>query len=236
MSNQRLREITERIVDELTSAAMLFTALDVSNAVKIELPESRHRDIAPLVRDMFDRRGMGAYIQTMIDVMAKGSTPARAYLYHLPEQPTSMYDERMRNQLATPPTRQQRAAIAEQEAPVTPATVEVPVRVGKDGRARVPRQLLDNAGIRGDQVLVKTEPMKLEIVATGSTVATPLDALYALPDLFFSATPAGQPLGFEHPTLLHLPRSMTDMFGTDPKLVARIEGASVVVVPATVVN
>jgi hypothetical protein len=100
----------------------------------------------------------------------------------------------------------------------------------------VPRQLLDNAGIRGDQVLVKSEPMKLSIVATGSTVATPLDALYALPDLFFSATPAGQPLGFEHPTLLHLPRSMTDMFGTDPKLVARIEGSTVVVVPATVVN
>jgi len=232
MSNQRLREITERIVDELTGAAMLFTALDVSNAVKIEIPEARHRDIAPMVRDMFDRRGMGAYIQTMIDVMAKGSTPARAYLYHLPEQPTSMYDDRMRNQLATPPTRQQRIEQEAQEAPVTAASQEAPVRVGKDGRARVPRQLLDNAGIRGDQVLVNSEPGKLTITATGSTVATPLDSLYALPDLFFSSTPAGQPIGFEHPTLLHLPRSMTDMFGADPKLVARVEGSNVVVVAA----
>src|SRR5262249_1646442 len=209
----------ERLVDDFTSRAMMFTALDISNAVKQSLPGVRHREVAPLVRDMFERKGMGAYIQTMIDVMAKGSTPARAYLYHLPEQPTSMYDERMRNQLATPPTRQQRIEQEAQEAPVTATSQEAPVRVGKDGRARVPRQLLANAGIRGDQVLVNSEPGKLTISATGATVATPLDSLYALPDLFFSSTPAGQPIGFEHPTLLHLPRSMTDMFGTDPKLV-----------------
>lgn len=221
-----LEAVTARVVDELTGAAMLFTALDVSNAVKRDLPDARHREISPIVRDLFDRKGMGGYTQTMIDVMAGGHKPARAYLYHLPEQAPTLYDDAMRTQLATPPARAARST----EPPVTDASTEAVVRVGKDGRGRVSRKLLANAGIRGDRVLVQSEPAALRIVAVGSAVVTPVDPLYPLPDLFFSATAQGQPLDIEHPTLLHVPRSLLERFGPAPSLVARIDGATVIVV------
>src|SRR5512139_1473808 len=130
-----LYAVTARVVDEFTSAAMLFTALDVSNAVKQTVPDARHREISPIVRDIFERRGMGAYIQSSIKVVAQGNKPTTALLYHLPEQPPDMYDDTMRQQLAVPPQRQQQAA---QEPQVASSSTEAHVRVGKDGRARVP--------------------------------------------------------------------------------------------------
>lgn len=231
MSQDELYAITARVVDEFTSAAMLFTALDISNAVKQSLPDARHREISPIVRDLFERRGMGAYTQTLIDVMAVGQKPAKAYLYHLPEQSPAMYDDAMRSQLATPPQRQQRQ---QEEQSVGASSTEAHVRIGKDGRARVPRRLVENAGIHGDRVVVRSDPTtpKLTIVAAGSAAPAPaaVDPLYALPDLFFAATDNGQPLNYEHPSLLHVPRSMIDIFGPDANLVARIDGNSVVIV------
>jgi len=172
---------------------------------------------------------MGAYTQTMIDVMAAGGKAAKAYLYHLPEQAPAQYDDNMRSQLAKPPQRQQRPA----EEQVSSSSSEAGVRIGKDGRGRVPRALIENAGIRGDRVLVRTDAAapKLTIVATGAAAAAPapVDPLYALPDLFFAATDNGQPLNYEHPSLLHVPRSMLDIFGQDPNLVAKIDGATVVI-------
>lgn len=224
-----LYAVTARVVDEFTSAAMLFTALDVSNAVKQTIADARHREISPIVRDIFERRGMGAYIQSSIDVMAQGNKPARALLYHLPEQSPTMYDDTMRAQLAVPP---QRTAPV-QDAQETSSSTEAHVRVGKDGRGRVPRALIENAGIKGDRVLVKSYPAvpSLQILAADATaVAAPVDPLYALPDLFFAATDNGQPLNYEHPSLLHVPRSMLDIFGQDPNLVAKIDGSSVVIV------
>lgn len=229
MSQDELYAVTARVVDDFTSAAMLFTALDVSNAVKQTLQEARHREISPIVRDIFERRGMGAYTQTLIDVMAQGSKPARAFLYHLPEHPPAMYDDTMRAQLAIPPQRTNRP----EEQQVSASSTEAHVRIGKDGRGRVPRSLIENAGIRGDRVLVKSDPAvpRLQITAAGATpVAAPVDPLYALPDLFFAATDNGQPLNYEHPSLLHVPRSMLDLFGPDPNLVAKIDGSSVVIV------
>lgn len=231
MSQDELYAVTARVVDEFTSAAMLFTALDVSNAVKQTLTEARHRDISPIVRDLYERKGMGAYTQSQIDVMAAGNKPARALLYHLPEQAVALYDDSMRSQLAIPPQRQQRQA---EDAGLSASATEAGVRIGKDGRARVPRKLIENAGIRGDRVLVRTDQaaLKLTIVAPGSSspAPAPVDPLYALPDLFFAATDNGQPLNYEHPSLLHVPRSMIDMFGQDPNLVARIENGTVVIV------
>ncbi|HSD88391.1 MAG TPA: hypothetical protein VLB44_12775 [Kofleriaceae bacterium] len=230
MSQDELYAVTARVVDEFTSAAMLFTALDVSNAVKQTLSDARHRDISPIVRDLFERKGMGAYTQTQIDVMAAGNKPAKALLYHLPEQAPALYDDAMRSQLATPPQRTQRAA---EDPSLGASATEAGVRIGKDGRGRVPRVLIENAGIRGDQVLVRSDTAtpKLTIVAPGSAAASaPVDPLYALPDLFFAPVDGGQPLNYEHPSLLHIPRSMLDMFGQDPNLVARIDSGSVVIV------
>ena len=234
MSQDELYAVTTRVVDEFTSAALLFTALDISNAVKQTLTDARHRDIAPIVRDLFERRGMGAYQQTQIDVMAAGNKPAKALLYHLPEQAPALYDDAMRSQLATPPQRQQQQ---QQDQSLSSSATEAGVRIGKDGRARVPRKLIENAGIRGDRVLVRTDNAtpKLTIAAAGASdsvapAAAPVDPLYALPDLFFAPTDNGQPLNYEHPSLLHVPRSMVDIFGQDPNLVARIDNGTVVIV------
>lgn len=226
MSQDELYAVTARVVDEFTSAAMLFTALDVSNAVKQTLTEARHRDISPIVRELFERRGMGAYTQTLIDVVASGHKPTKAFLYHLPEQTPALYDDSMRNQLATPPQRLAPLP-AEQFAS---SSSEAGVRIGKDGRGRVPRALIENAGIRGDRVVVRSDAtaQKLTIAAPSSAPAAPLDPA-ASPDLFFAPIDGGQPLNYEHPSLLHIPRSMLDIFGHDPNLVARIDGSTVVV-------
>lgn len=225
MSQDELYAVTARVVDEFTSAAMLFTALDVSNAVKQTLPEARHRDISPIVRELYDRKGMGAYTQTLIDVMAAGHKPVKAFLYHLPEQITALYDDGMRSQLATPPQRN----ISPPEAQFTSSSNEAGVRVGKDGRGRVPRTLIENAGIRGDRVVVRVDAAgpKLTIMKPASTPAP--NGTDQGSDLFFAATDDGQPLAYEHPSLLHIPRSMLDIFGQDPNLVARIDNGTVVV-------
>ena len=227
-----LYAVTARVVDEFTSAAMLFTALDVSNAVKQTIPEARHREISPLVRDIFERRGMGAYIQTSIKVVAAGKGPTTALLYHLPEQTEDMYDHTMRQQLAVPPQQRQQAP----EPDPTSSSTEAHVRVGKDGRGRVPKAIIENAGIKGDRVLVKSYPAvpSLQILAAGNApAAAPPDPSQSAPDVFFAVTNDGQPLNYEHPTLLHIPRSLLDIFGAaDPQtlnLVAKIDGASVVI-------
>lgn len=228
-----LYAVTARVVDELTSGGLMFTALDVSNAVKQTVQEARHREISPIVRDIFERRGMGAYVQTSIDVMAQGNKPARALLYHLPEQSPALYDDTMRAQTAIPPQRLQAPA---QDPQIASSSTDAHVRVGKDGRGRVPRALIENAGIKGEPVLVKSYPAvpSLQIVAPGTTpVAAPPPAdpnAAVTSDVFFPVTDNGQPLNYEHPSLLHIPRSLLDIFGPDPNLVAKIDGASVVIV------
>lgn len=100
---RELRAAIVRVVRHYTRAGLLFTSLDVSNAVKHSLPAARHRDVAPLVRERFLRGGMGEYARTLIEVLAGGATPASAFLYHPPGAATDFYDEAMRSQLATPP-------------------------------------------------------------------------------------------------------------------------------------
>ncbi|MCU0686268.1 MAG: hypothetical protein MUF34_29155 [Polyangiaceae bacterium] len=98
-----LRAAIGRVLRHYTRAGLLFTSLDVSNAVKHSMPAARHRDIAPLVRARFLRGEMGEYARTLIEVLAGGTTPAAAFLYHPPGSPTDFYDDAMRSQLATPP-------------------------------------------------------------------------------------------------------------------------------------
>ena len=86
VSQEQLLAVTKRVVDKYTFEALLFTSLDVSNAVKQTLPTVRHREVAPIVRTFFDDAVMGdTYTRTLIDVMAGGARgkKAEAYLYHL---------------------------------------------------------------------------------------------------------------------------------------------------------
>lgn len=202
-----LRAVTQRVMDSFTAQGALFTALDVSNAVKGTLPDIRHRDVAPIVRDLYERGAMGDYLQDLIDVLADGHKPVQAYLYHLPEHEVALYDDSMRNQLAIPPV--STSVDASGEGNLSSHSTEAPVLVGRDGRARVARQLLLNAGITGEEVSVvgQASPAKLTLSApTGAETE--------------SAT--SKVLEYEHPSLLHVPRALMAIFDASAKLVARV--------------
>lgn len=212
---QVLRAVTQRVVDTFTAQGAIFTGLDVSNAVKATLPDVRHREISPLVRELFDRGAMGDYTHTLIDVLAEGTKPAQAYLYHLPEHDASLYDDTMRNQLAIPPV--STSTEKNDDKNVTSHTAEAPVLVGRDGRGRVPRQLLLNAGVTDDSVQAASSASPAKVVLTAVTGDAPADD-------------SGAELEYEHPSLLHIPRRLMGVFHSGAKLVARVSHGRVEVV------
>ncbi len=211
-----LRAVTQRVVDNFTAQGALFTALDVSNAVKTTLPDVRHRQVSPLVRDLFERHAMGDYQHTLIDVLADGKTPTQAYLYHLPEHSAALYDDSMRNQLAIPPV--STSTSKNDDASVTAHSVEAPVPVGRDGRARVSRQILMNAGVVGDVVWASVDTEHGKVVLTE-----------AADDV--SEEDLGNTIEYEHPSLLHVPRGLvSSVFSHGDKLVARVYSGRVEIV------
>lgn len=218
-THEEMEAITARVLDRFTASAMLFTALDVSNAVKESLPDVRHRDISPLVRQAFDRGALGPYETTQIDVNA-GDKKVQALLYHLPTQSPDLYDEKMRSQLARPPNKGGDKKVT--DASIKDETVSASVPVGQDGRGRVSRRLLSNAGLEGDDVLVvvMTDPPQLKIFAEDSEAEEAEDA---------------ELLSFEHPDLLHLDEEMVKVFPAGVQLVARVDGECVVVSATTTI-
>jgi hypothetical protein len=213
-----LRAVTQRVVDTFTAQGALFTALDVSNAVKATLPDVRHREVSPIVRELFERHAMGDYQHTLIDVLAEGKTPAQAYLYHLPEHSPELYDASMRNQLAIPPVSS--STDKNDDATITAHSLEAPVPVGRDGRARVSRQILLNAGVVGDEVSVRVNG------EAGEILLFPADETDDEDD-------AGAVVEYEHPSLLHIPRGLvSQVFAPGTKLLARVEAGFVRVVRA----
>ncbi len=211
-----LKAVTQRVVDNFTAQGALFTALDVSNAVKTTLPDVRHRQVSPIVRDLFERHAMGDYQHSLIDVLAEAKTPTQAYLYHLPEHSPALYDDSMRNQLAIPPV--STSTSKNEDASITAHSVEAPVPVGRDGRARVARQILMNAGIVGDLLYasVDTESGKILLVEAEQTPED--DEL-------------GNTIEYEHPSLLHVPRALVSaVFSHGDKLVAKVYSGRVEIV------
>lgn len=217
-STQEEREaVTARVLDRFTASAMLFTALDVSNAVKESLPDVRHRDISPLVRQALDRGALGPYETTEIDVNAGGKT-VQALLYHLPSQAPDLYDEKMRSQLARPPKKGADKKVT--DAQIQDETVRASVPVGQDGRGRVSRRLLANAGLEGDEVLVvvSESPAQVKLYAEDSEA---------------EEAEEGELVSFEHPDLLHLSEDVMKVFPQGVQLVARVESECVVVSSTT---
>ena len=105
------------------------------------------------------------------------------------------------------------------EGDLSSHSTEAPVLVGRDGRARVARQLLLNAGIVAEEVSLvgQASPAKLTLsTPTGSEVE--------------SAT--SKVLEYEHPSLLHVPRALMAVFGAHDKLVARVYSGRVEIVRA----
>ncbi|MDP3155547.1 MAG: hypothetical protein Q8N23_22940 [Archangium sp.] len=211
---EMLVAVTARVLDRFTASAMLFTALDVSNAVKETLPDVRHRDVSPLVREIFDGEGLGSYQQTQIDVVAAGKT-VQALLYHLPTHDPARYDDSMRSQLARPPGAAKDDAVT--DIRIEDTTLGASVPIGDDGRGRVSRRLLSNAGIEGDEVLLQVKSGSL-VLSSADQDDEPDDA---------------ELLSCEHPDLLYLSPEQLQGFGAGAQLAARIEDGNVIISSST---
>ena len=78
-----LEDTVRSIVQDFISKEVLFTALDVSNSVKQQLPHTKHREVRDVVRSLFavDIEGQG-WARTPIKVNLEDGTQAEALLYH----------------------------------------------------------------------------------------------------------------------------------------------------------
>jgi len=78
-----LDDTVRSVIQDLMASGELFTALDVSNKVKMTLPFARHREVRDLVRGMFTTdMEVNGWARTPITVTLSDSTTAEALLYH----------------------------------------------------------------------------------------------------------------------------------------------------------
>jgi hypothetical protein len=78
-----LQDTVRAVLQDFISREVLFTALDVSNSVKQQLPNTRHREVRDEVRAMFatDIETQG-WAKTPISVTLADGSKADALLYH----------------------------------------------------------------------------------------------------------------------------------------------------------
>ncbi len=120
-----LQDTVRTVVDELIDNDELFTALDVSNKVKSQLPNARHREVRDVVRNIFTTEiATKGYARSPITVTLDNGTTADALLYH----PLSaswdldnLYDQQKRQQKSFNPVAAAAAAVSAASAtPVAP--------------------------------------------------------------------------------------------------------------------
>ena len=103
-----LQDTVRAVVEDLVHTEQLFTALDVSNKVKVQLPNVRHRDVRDQVRVLFDTWMTSMdYERTPITVTLEDGSTAKAMLYHSvdlwDEDLDKLYDQQKRSQVAIKP-------------------------------------------------------------------------------------------------------------------------------------
>ena len=78
-----LDDMVKDVVVDFVTNGILFTALDVSNKVKVAMPFARHREVRDVVRSLFgtDMETQG-YAKTPIQVTLGNGSTAEAILYH----------------------------------------------------------------------------------------------------------------------------------------------------------
>jgi hypothetical protein len=78
-----LQDTVLAVVEDFINKEVLFTALDVSNEVKMIMPHARHREVRDVVRSIFttniENQG---WARTPITVTLGDGTTAEALLYH----------------------------------------------------------------------------------------------------------------------------------------------------------
>jgi hypothetical protein len=111
-----LQDTVRAVVEEFIQRNELFTALDVSNEVKSQLPNTRHREVRDAVRNMFTSEiETQGYTRSPITVTLGDGTTAEALLYH-PLSDTwdldNKYDQQKRQQTVANPVAAASAAVA----------------------------------------------------------------------------------------------------------------------------
>lgn len=80
---KQLNDLVLETVQNFVRNGVLFTALDVSNAVKHTMPFARHREVRDLVRSLFTSEiESSGYARTPISVTLSNGSKADALLYH----------------------------------------------------------------------------------------------------------------------------------------------------------
>lgn len=203
-----VENVTRRVMDRFGLEGFLFTALDVSNQVKQSLPGVRHREVAPIVRDLFEDGVMGeSYMQTLIDVHIPGGQTTQAFLYHLEDDDPDDYAGTQRQQRAIPPVPVQQLMSG------GALPTEITLELGKDGRARIPRDFLERNGLTSGMVHVEAQTTPKTLVLCEPAAST---------------GPAVATLGYTHPTLLYLPVTLLQGFDLTRPVLAKPHGRGVV--------
>ena len=112
-------------------------------------------------------------------------------------------------------------------APVSSAQLDDPdiaddianfvVQAGRDGRGRIPRRLMENAGITTGDVILRYFDAETRLEIRPWTPGDPTD---------------GEVLSYQHPTLLHLPAKTLLLFDTTEPIEASVVGDHVDIVGA----
>src|SRR5690349_12575824 len=95
--NVQLVNLVETIVWEKMQARESFTALDISNHLKQKLYPYRHREVAEVVREIYDCGAMARYDyrrESITVLIEGGKRSSEAYLYHHDTVRPGDYDER----------------------------------------------------------------------------------------------------------------------------------------------
>ena len=80
---KQLEDIVLEQVQDFVKNQVLFTALDVSNVVKVTAPFARHRVVRDIVRSLFTNEiETAGYARTPITVTLADGTKTDALLYH----------------------------------------------------------------------------------------------------------------------------------------------------------
>ena len=115
-----LEDTVRSVVQDFITNGVLFTALDVSNAVKQALPNTRHREVRDVVRSLFTTDiESQSWARTPITVTLDDGTSTEALLYHSLSDSwdlDSKYDNQKRASKAYRPVAAAQATVAQAQA------------------------------------------------------------------------------------------------------------------------
>src|SRR5271170_4917439 len=117
-----LEDTVRAVLQDFIGREVLFTALDVSNVVKQQLPHARHREVRDVVRGLFTSEiETQGWARTPITVTLGDGTSAEALLYHPLTDSWDLdnkYDVQQRAQTAFRPVAVAQATVAQAQTQV----------------------------------------------------------------------------------------------------------------------